>query len=104
MLWVIFILFPLIICSYLICHSMCVYFRKKKKNNKQTFWYQTFLELITSVLEALTDPMAPRHLDSHSRCVLLQEQRVTENPELEKPDRGDFADALKQLEWPLIYC
>ena len=74
--------------------------RKKKK----TFWYQTFLELITFVLEALTDPMAPRHLDSHSRCVLLQEQRGRENPELEKPDRGDFADALKQLEWPLIYC
>ena len=80
---------------------MCIYFRKKKK--QKTFWYHTFRELITFVLEALTDPMAPRHLDSHSRHVLLQEQSGRENPELEKPDRGDFADALKQLEWPLIY-
>lgn len=94
MLWVIFILFPLVICSYLDL-SLNVYILEKKK---QKFWYQTFLELITFVLEALTDLMAPRHLDSHSRHVLLQEQRDRENPELEKPDRGDFADALRQPE------
>lgn len=98
----IFIPFPLIICSFLdFLLNVCIVLERKKN---KCFSIRLSLELIIFALEALTDPMAPGYLDSHSGCALLQEQRGGENPELEKPDGGVFADARRQLEWPLIYC